>query len=120
MITTTTPLEVIVGVDTHKDVHAAIAISTLGVQLSATTIPASSKGYKALEIWAASLGTIRAIGIEGTGSYGAGLTRTLLLTYNPALYTAGAACLVAAVAVMAIRGIGKPARPPMKTAAAAS
>ena len=55
-----------------------------------------------------------------TAAYGAGLTRTLLLTYNPALYTAGAACLVAAVAVMAIRGIGKPARPPMKTAAAAS
>jgi sugar phosphate permease len=40
-------------------------------------------------------------------AYGAGLTRTLLLTYNPALFTAGAACLVAAVAVMAIR---RPAR----------
>jgi transposase len=77
VITTTIPLEVIVGVDTHKDVHAAIAISTLGVQLSATTIPASSKGYQALETWATSLGTVQAIGIEGTGSYGAGLTRFL-------------------------------------------
>jgi sugar phosphate permease len=36
-------------------------------------------------------------------AYGAGLTRTLLLTYNPALFTAGAACILAAVMVMAIR-----------------
>jgi sugar phosphate permease len=38
-----------------------------------------------------------------TAAYGAGLTRTLLLTYTPALITAGAACLVAAVMVLAIR-----------------
>ena len=38
-------------------------------------------------------------------AYGAGLTRTLLLTYNPALFAAGAACLVAALAVLAIRRI---------------
>ncbi len=38
-----------------------------------------------------------------TAAYGAGLTRTLLLTYNPALFTAGAACIVAAVMVLAIR-----------------
>jgi sugar phosphate permease len=36
-------------------------------------------------------------------AYGAGLTRTLLLTYNPALFAAGAACLVAAVLVMTVR-----------------
>jgi len=40
-------------------------------------IPASSKGYQALETWATSLGTVRAIGIEGAGSYGAGLSRFL-------------------------------------------
>ena len=39
-----------------------------------------------------------------TAAYGAGLTRTLLLTYTPALYSAGAACLVAAALVMMIRG----------------
>jgi sugar phosphate permease len=38
-----------------------------------------------------------------TAAYGAGLTRTLLLTYNPALFTAGAACIVAALMVLAIR-----------------
>ncbi len=37
-----------------------------------------------------------------TAAYGAGLTRTLLLTYTPALFAAGAACLVAAIAVLAI------------------
>jgi sugar phosphate permease len=36
-------------------------------------------------------------------AYGAGMTRTLLLTYTPALYAAGGACLIAALAVMAIR-----------------
>lgn len=38
-----------------------------------------------------------------TAAYGAGLTRTLLLTYSPALFAAGAACLVAAVLVMRLR-----------------
>ena len=43
-----------------------------------------------------------------TAAYGAGLTRTLLLTYTPALYLAGAACLFASLTVLAIK---KPARP---------
>ena len=73
----TTTNDIILGVDTHKDVHAVAAISALGVHLASTTIPASSKGYQALEAWAASLGTVRSIGIEGTGSYGAGLSRFL-------------------------------------------
>ena len=38
-----------------------------------------------------------------TAAYGAGLTRTLLLTYNPALFAAGAACLLAAASVLMIR-----------------
>ena len=43
-----------------------------------------------------------------TAAYGAGFARTLLLTYSPALYTAGAACLLAALLVMAIRRPGAP------------
>jgi transposase len=70
-------MDVIIGVDTHKDVHAAAAISGAGVHLATTTIPASSKGYGALEAWAKSMGAIQAFGIEGTGSYGAGLSRFL-------------------------------------------
>ncbi|HEY1226515.1 MAG TPA: MFS transporter, partial [Ramlibacter sp.] len=50
-----------------------------------------------------------------TAAYGAGLTRTLLLTYDPALFAAGAACLVAAVGVLGIRRQGAPA-PALATA----
>ena len=60
--------EVIVGVDTHKHVHAAVAINRLGARLGATTIPVAAKGYRELEVWACSLGAVRAFGIEGTGS----------------------------------------------------
>jgi sugar phosphate permease len=38
-----------------------------------------------------------------TAAYGAGLSRTILMTYNPALFGAAAACLLAALLVMAIR-----------------
>ena len=69
--------EVIVGVDTHKSTHAAVALSALGARLGTLTIPTSSGGYRALQAWAQSLGPIRAFGIEGTGSYGAGLSRFL-------------------------------------------
>jgi sugar phosphate permease len=44
-----------------------------------------------------------------TAAYGAGLTRTLLLTYNPALFAAGAACLLAAASVLMIRLQARPA-----------
>ena len=46
-----------------------------------------------------------------TAAYGAGFARTLLLTYSPALYTAGAACLLAAVLVMMIKRPAAPAKP---------
>ena len=54
-----------------------MAINTLGARLGTMTIPADSKGYQALETWARSLGLVRAFGVEGTGSYGAGLSRFL-------------------------------------------
>ena len=76
-MSSTPSIALFVGVDTHKDVHAAVAITTNGVRLAATTIPASSKGYASLEVWARSMGSVQAFGIEGTGSYGAGLSRFL-------------------------------------------
>ena len=69
--------DIIIGVDTHKHVHAAVAIDALGARLGATTIPVGGQGYRTLETWARSLGPIRAFGVEGTGSYGAGLSRFL-------------------------------------------
>lgn len=69
---------VIIGVDTHKSIHVAVAIDNNGSRLTAFSAPATTKGYKLLEDWACALGTITAFGIEGTGSYGAGLSRHLL------------------------------------------
>jgi len=77
MSETAVAAEVIVGVDTHKHVHAAVAIDALGARLGATTVPVRARGYRDLEAWARSFGAIRAFGVEGTGSYGAGLTRFL-------------------------------------------
>ena len=76
-MSSTTTTEVVIGVDTHKDVHVAVALDLLGARLASTTISAGAKGYQALETWAAALGTARAFGIEGTGSYGSGLSRFL-------------------------------------------
>jgi transposase len=74
---TPTSTDILISVDTHKLTHAAVAINALGARLGSLTIPASSKGYQALQAWAQSLGPIRAFGVEGTGSYGAGLSRFL-------------------------------------------
>ncbi|WP_414472129.1 IS110 family transposase [Microvirga sp. M2] len=73
----TDPAEIIIGVDTHKEAHTAVAINGLGARLGAITLLASRRGYQELETWARSFGSVRAFGIEGTGSYGAGLTRFL-------------------------------------------
>lgn len=77
-MTDTMTSAVIIGVDTHKATHVAVAIDTKGVRLAAFSAPATAKGYTALEDWACAIGAIIAFGIEGTGSYGAGLSRHLL------------------------------------------
>jgi transposase len=71
------PRRVIVGVDTHKHVHVAVAIDTLGVRVADRSFAADSGGYVQLAEWAEGLGRIDSFGIEGTGSYGAGLTSAL-------------------------------------------
>ena len=50
-------------------------------------------------------------------AYGAGLTRTLMLTYSPALYAAGMACLIAAVSIFLVRKPGDSAVPTTQAAA---
>jgi transposase len=71
-------VEVILGVDTHLDVHVGAVISQTGKLLGTLSVSASASGYLDLLIWAQSLGTLRRAGVEGTGTYGAGLTRVLL------------------------------------------
>ena len=73
--------DVIVGVDTHKDQHVAVALDGLGGKLAEIIIPATAPGYA--QLLAFSLdhlgpdGRIQAFGVEGTGSYGIGLARFL-------------------------------------------
>ncbi len=64
---------VVVGVDTHKYVHVAVAIDDLGTVLDGRSFVADSGGYQQLIDWAAGFGGKLSFGIEGTGSYGAGL-----------------------------------------------
>ena len=68
---------VIVGVDTHKHVHVAVAIDSWGIRLRDHAFVADSGGYQALITWAETHGRIDAFGIEGTGSDGAGLARAV-------------------------------------------
>ena len=69
--------KVVVGVDTHKHLHVAVALDGLGARIAERTVSADTGGYLELEEWARRLGRIVAFGIEGTGSYGAGLTSHL-------------------------------------------
>jgi transposase len=73
----TTPPRVTVGVDTHKDTHVAAARDQLGRRLGITMASATGAGYAQLLAWAHALGDVQAWGVEGTGSYGAGLARFL-------------------------------------------
>jgi transposase len=72
-----TEVQLTVGVDTHADVHVAAALDHLGRLLATQSVPTTPAGYRTLVAWAGSLGTVERFGIEGTGSYGAGLTRWL-------------------------------------------
>ena len=67
-----------VGVDTHKHEHLARAIDGLGQVLGALTITTSLRGYGELAQWLRTLGEGVVVGIEGAGSYGAGLCEYLL------------------------------------------
>ena len=69
--------EVILGVDTHLDLHVAVAIDLLGRRLGEITAPTTTRGYHRLLCWAENFGSVRCAGVEGTGSYGAGLVRYL-------------------------------------------
>jgi transposase len=63
------------GVDTHADVHVAAALDSVGGLLGVEEFPVSPAGYALLLGWLGGFGTVCLVGIEGTGSYGAGLAR---------------------------------------------
>jgi transposase len=70
-------LSVFGGVDTHRDVHVAAVVDERGKILDTTSFDATAKGYAALQRWLESFGALVRVGVEGTGSYGLGLTRHL-------------------------------------------
>ncbi len=72
---TAVAVPVTVGVDTHLDVHVAAVVDQAGRLLATQAFPASTRGYVALVTWAERLGPVQRVGVEGTGTYGAGLAR---------------------------------------------
>jgi transposase len=65
------------GVDTHLDVHGVAALDGLGALVGVESFPTTTEGNRALLGWLGSHGEVVVVGVEGTGSYGAGLARHL-------------------------------------------
>jgi transposase len=65
------------GVDTHSQTHHAAVQAMNGARIADAQFPATSEGYAQLLAWMRSFGRLHAAGVEGTGSYGAGLARYL-------------------------------------------
>jgi transposase len=72
--------EVVLGVDTRLDFHVAMVLDHLGRRLGESKVPTTTGGYRSLLSWAEGFGPVRCAGVEGTGSYGAGLARYLKST----------------------------------------
>jgi transposase len=65
------------GIDTHKDIHVAALLDRDGGMLGSASFPTTEAGYRRLQDWMGSAGTVARVGVEGTGSYGAGICRQL-------------------------------------------
>ncbi|RRR84052.1 IS110 family transposase [Streptomyces sp. RP5T] len=70
-------IAVIGGIDTHTDTHQAAVIDTVGRHLATEPFSTSPAGYQQLLDWLRSHGEVLAVGVEGTGAYGAELARFL-------------------------------------------
>jgi transposase len=77
MTVTTLARSITGGVDTHLDVHVAAALDERGALLGVESFATTVDGYKKLLGWLSDFGPVALVGVEGTGSYGAGLTRHL-------------------------------------------
>ena len=69
--------DVVVGIDTHKHTHMAVALGANGGWLGSLKLDAKRSGYQELIRWAAAFGSSPVFAVEGTGCYGAGLCRAL-------------------------------------------
>ncbi len=73
---TTSPV-VVGGVDTHKELHVAAVVDAHDVVIGTESFSTTRAGYRALLRWMRSFGDVSRVGVECTGSYGAGLMRHL-------------------------------------------
>jgi transposase len=73
------------GVDTHADRHVAAVVDQVGRVLGTESFPADEAGYAGLLAWLRGHGELVRVGVEGTGSYGAGLARCLAAAGVPVL-----------------------------------
>ena len=73
----TTTADVTGGVDTHGQTHHGAVLDPVGRQLGDQEFPTTPAGYRALLCWMQTYGHLERVGVEGTGTYGAGLTRQL-------------------------------------------
>ena len=65
------------GVDTHLDVHVAAALDSNGGVLGVESFATTTTGFGELHAWLCRFGSLDRVGVEGTGAYGAGLSRFL-------------------------------------------
>lgn len=72
-------IDIVIGVDTHKHTHTAAAVTATGTVVEQVTVPADPNGYRQLAAFGQRHGVDRLWGIEGTGTFGAGLTTALLV-----------------------------------------
>ena len=68
------------GVDTHKDLHVAAVVDDYDRVLGSDCFATTRHGYKCMLDWMRSFGEIKRIGVECTGTYGAGLLRYMQQT----------------------------------------
>jgi transposase len=68
---------VVGGVDTHKDLHVAAVVDQHDQILGSRSFPTIRHGYKQMLAWMRAFGQLRRVGVEATGTYGAGLLRYL-------------------------------------------
>jgi transposase len=73
----THPPQLVLGIDTHKDVHVAVLLDRLGRWLAAASFGTSDAANRELLTWTRRYGQVTTAGVEGTGSYGYRLARHL-------------------------------------------
>lgn len=86
---TETTAKVIGGIDTHQDLHTAAVVSTQEEILGVKNFSTTRAGYRAMLAWFRSHGDHLRVGVEATGSYGAGITCHLALAGVPVLEVTG-------------------------------